>query len=213
MESRAVRAARPRPSERSRHFALGLMGALSLLSSCSGPPSPQTAAPKSKGPPPTLTELLPLKDKTVSSFRTESDLGEQGILMLEIFRPRQDLAELSIAGRIQRLHVTPTRISHAAGGILLQEPLQTGATFHGSFGEVTITETNAPFTVPAGAFQGCLTTVEESSRPPKRATSVYCPLVGLTQMVLESFGEDSGRLETSLTHHGERVDLDNGAVE
>ncbi len=207
METRA-----PLTTGKGAFYSLCLVCSL-CLNGCGG--STNSAKPESqvKGPPPTLEDLLPLKDKTVSSFATQSDLGDEGILMLEIFRPRHDLAELKIAGRVQRLHVTERRVAHASGGILLQPPLTRGATFRGSFGEVTITEVNASFTVPAGTYHGCLTTVEESLRPPKRSTTVFCPKVGLTHMVVESFGEESGRLETNLTHHGERVDLRNGSFD
>ena len=143
----------------------------------------------------------------MSSFEMSSDLGDEGLVILEIFRPRPDMAELTIAGRTQRLAIAPSRVSQLTGGIVLEEPLQKGHTFTGSFGPTTIVDTNVRVELPAGTFERCLTTVEESTRPPKRATSTYCPQIGLSHLVVETFGEEAIRLETKLRHHGPRVDL------
>jgi hypothetical protein len=172
--------------------------------------SQTTSAPpeqKAKAPPAKIEQVFPLKDKTVSNFNMSTDLGDEGILVLEIFRPRPELAELKIAGRVQRLAVEDNRISQASGGILLEAPLTKGRTFKGPFGTVTVAETNQLIKVPAGAFSGCLTTVEESTTPPKRSTSTYCPGVGLVKMQVESFGEGAGLVATELTYHGPRVEL------
>jgi hypothetical protein len=166
-----------------------------------------TLEPQVQTPPPTLSELLPLKDKTVSSFEMTSDLGEEGMLVLEIFRPRERLVELIIAGRAQRLLIEDTRVSLTSGGILLEEPLEPGHSFQGAFGVTTIVETDATVQVPAGKFERCLTTLEESTRPAKRAQSTYCPQVGLVEMAVETFGEDATILKTRLLNHGPRVDI------
>jgi hypothetical protein len=151
--------------------------------------------------------MLPLKDQTVSNFRMTTDLGEEGILVLEIYRPRPELAELKIAGRAQRLAIEDNRISQTTGGILLETPLEQGRSFVGSFGTVTITATGELVEVPAGTYSGCLTTVEESKAPPKRSTSTYCPGIGLVRMEVESFGESAGLVRTELTYHGPRIEF------
>lgn len=166
---------------------------------------PSGDAPAEK--PPELHQMLPLVDNTVSNFRMTTDLGEEGILVLEIFRPRPELAELEIAGRTQRLAIEDNRISQTTGGILLETPLEEGRSFKGSFGTVTITETGQLVEVPAGTYAGCLTTVEEATAPPKRSTSTYCPGIGLVVMEVESFGEGAGLVRTELTYHGPRVEI------
>lgn len=179
-----------------------------LLSACAAPPAASETPKKQHLPPPTLQELLPLKDKTVSNFQTESDLGDKGVLVLEIFRPRPEMAELKIAGTVRRLQVDAHRISHMTGGVLLEEPLEKGHSFQGSFGITTITEVDHQLELPAGHFEQCLVTVEESTQPPKRSTSTYCRDVGLVRLEIESFaGEGAGRLETRLIHHGPRVNV------
>ncbi len=180
----------------------------SSLLACGPARAPEANAPAAKLPPPTLSELLPLVDGTVSNFATESDLGDKGVLVLEIFRPRPEMAELKIAGTVRRLVVSKNRITQATGGTLLEEPLTVGHSFEGSFGTTKITEVDHRAELPAGTFEQCLVTVEESTRPPKRATSTYCRDVGLVSLVIESFGgDDSGRLETRLLHHGQRVNV------
>jgi hypothetical protein len=184
-----------------------LMG-LSGLVGCSAQKSSEDAqsAPPKKVPP--LHSFLPLKDRTVSSFEVTTDLGDKGILVLEIFRPRPELAELKIAGRVQRLTVEDNRISQATGGILLETPLEEGHSFKGSFGTVVIQKMDQVIEVPAGTYGGCLTTVEESTTPPKRSTSIYCPGIGLVAMTVESFdAEGPGEVSTRLTHHGPRVEI------
>jgi len=147
---------------------------------------------------------LPLQDDTISQFEMTTDGGEPGMFVLEISRPRDNLAELRIAGHVQRLHVEPTRIVHATGGTLLEEPLTVGHHFRGAFGEVTITDIAHTIDVPAGRFERCLVTVEESTAPARRATSVYCKEVGLVALTVEAFGADGGLLENRLTQHGPR---------
>lgn len=160
--------------------------------------SPRRAAP-------TLSEIFPFQDATVSQFETENDFGESGILILEIDRPRPDEAVLTIAGRRQRLTIGPDRIEHAGGGTLIERPLETGHQFRGSFGTVTIQSTTAQLRVPAGEFEQCLVLVEETIRVPKRSRSVYCRPVGLVELEVESFGAESARFTARLAQHGPRV--------
>lgn len=185
------------------------LAALVLAAPGCGPSAAPSTAPSAvvEEAPPELHQMLPLKDQTVSNFRMTTDLGDEGILVLEIYRPRPELAELKIAGRAQRLAIEDNRISQTTGGILLETPLKKGHTFIGSFGTVTISETSQLVTVPAGTFSGCLTTVEESTTPPKRSTSTYCPGIGLVLMEVESFGESAGLVRTELSYHGPRVEF------
>ncbi len=179
-----------------------------LASACaSSAPAHETPAPAPQAPP-SLAELLPLTDDTVLSYETTSDTGETGLLVFNVRRPRPDLAELDVAGRVQRLDVQSTGVSLRTGGYLLRAPIAAGATFQGSFGVVTITELGRRVTLPAGTFERCVVTVEESQRPFKRAQSTYCPGVGLVELIIEGeTGEDIGRVESRLKSYGKRVVL------
>lgn len=188
--------------------SLGLGTLIVLASGCAPKAAPKSApSPVVEEKPHELHQMLPLKDRTISHFQISTDLGDEGVLILEIYRPRPELAELKIAGRVQRLAIEDNRISQTTGGILLETPLEKGHTFIGSFGTVTITETNQLVKTKAGTHGGCLTTVEESKTPPKRSKSTYCPGIGLVMMEVESFGESAGLVRTELTYHGPRVEF------
>lgn len=176
-----------------------------FFSACAGPqPAPKNQ--NEKGAPSRLDLLLPLKDATISQFATTADGAMPGTFVLEISRPRPELAELRIAGRVQRLLIDAGRIRHATGGTLLEEPLERGHSYRGSFGTVTITKVDETITVPAGRFEHCLETVEESEQAAKRATSTFCPHVGLVSLRVEAFSGDVGLVENLLTQHGPRYE-------
>lgn len=177
-----------------------------LVVSCSSQKA-ESPLDESDRTPNDLSRMIPLKDRTVSNFHSESEVGD-GVLVLEYFRPRPDHAEIRLAGSVEHLRVSKDRVAYATGGVLLQLPLIKDATFPGSFGTVTIQEVDQVVSVPAGTYKGCLTAQEESKTPPKRATSVYCPDVGLVRYTIETFGEaETSSLFTTLKYHGPRVDL------
>lgn len=193
---------RPHAS-RARSFASALAPLFFGLLSC-GPASKKASPPPTPSTASALEHYLPLRHDTVSQFEMVTDGGEPGMFVLEISRPRDNLAELRIAGHVQRLDVTPTRILHATGGTLLETPLTVGHHFRGAFGEVTITDLHHTIQVPAGKFEHCLVTVEESATAPRRATSVYCPQVGLVALTVEAFGAEGGLVESRLMQHAPR---------
>jgi hypothetical protein len=199
-----------RETETSRAYARegrvvhGISVALCLLFVSCGSSTPQAKAPEVTRTPLPLESLLPLVDDTVSQFELIADGGEGSTFVLEIGRPRAELAELRIAGRVQRLVVERDRVRHATGGSLLELPLTVGHSFRGSFGVVTITRVNHAISVPAGAFEGCLTTVEESQQPTRRVSSVYCPALGLVSLSIEDLSSGGQLLENRLIQHGPR---------
>ncbi len=196
---------KPSLSRRPSGLLLSLCCSILLLAVCGCAEAPTPHAPSQEAAPPTrLQELLPLENDTVSQFETTSDGGPPGMFVLEIGRPRADLAELKIAGRVQRLLVDSKRIRHAVGGTLLEEPLTEGHHFRGSFGQVTIVDVDHTIEVPAGKFSHCLVTIEESTHPKKRATSTFCPGVGLVSLTVEAFGGGGELLKNRLMMHGPR---------
>jgi len=182
--------------------------ALGALSACASQQAHEASSRKAQLGPLKTAEVLPLTHKTVSRFTSQTEGGEQGSFVLEIFRPRVDLAELKIAGRVQRLIVRDDRVLHATGGELLGDPLEVGRSFQGAFGQVTITKVDVGIDLPAGHLDRCVTTVEESQMPPKRSTSTYCSKAGLVHMKVEA-GDASeiSELEARLVSHGPRMDV------
>jgi hypothetical protein len=155
---------------------------------------------------------LPLVHDTVFAYQTSSEAtGETGVLMMAVNRPRPDLAEVNIGGRVQRLDLVSDGIRHASGGYLLKSPLAVGSHFRGQFGEVKVSTLDRSVEVPAGKFTGCLETVEETRAPiAKRATTVFCPEVGIVMLVAEGTSDGEYTVERAvLRSHGPRIDINN----
>jgi hypothetical protein len=185
---------------------------LTAVTACGGAggsaPNKPTAATDPRAP----EHYLPLVNDTVFAYETSSEAtGERGVLMMSVRRPRPDRAEVVIGGRIQRLDLARDGIRHATGGFLLKPPLAVGTKFKGQFGEVKITTLDRSVEVPAGKFQRCLETVEETRAPtPKRATTVFCPEVGIVMLVAEGTSDGEYTVERAvLRSHGPRIDINN----
>jgi hypothetical protein len=179
---------------------------------CGGSAASATPKPAAPTDPLAPERYLPLVDDTVFAYETSSEAtGERGVLMMAVRRPRPDRAEIAIGGRIQRLDLGPDGIRQASGGYLLKPPLATGAQFRGQFGEVKVTTLDRAVEVPAGKFTGCLETVEETRSPvPKRATTVFCPEVGIVMLVAEGTSDGEYTVERAvLRSHGPRIDINN----
>jgi hypothetical protein len=175
---------------------------------CGKPPPPSAPPPRASTT--ALNRLLPLEDATVYSYDTVTEpSGDRGLLILEIRRPRPDMAELIVAGRTRRLIVNAHDIAHATGGWFLKEPLTVGATYQGDFGKVRITGVDKTITLPAGAYTGCLETTEEavSAEGEKRTVTLFCPGVGIAQRETEAEQEGMSATERiTLKSFGPRFD-------
>ena len=173
---------------RSRSLSLWLLG---LGAACAAAPEkPADTGPK-LGPTVGVVErFLPLPDDSVMAYDTvDEETSERGLVVLRIERPRPGRVELRDGGRVQRLAVMPDGVSHITGGYLLKAPIARGASFPGRFGQVTISRTDLKVSVPAGQFSGCVETIEEDSNGSKRATTVYCPDVGMVSLMAEGASE------------------------
>jgi hypothetical protein len=157
------------------------------------------AVPQARSEPPPaaaseLSRYVPFENNTVFSYETYiEDTNEHGILVFEISRPRPELAELSVAGRVRkRYYFEPGGVRSAQGGYLLKAPLAANAEWQGDDGKVKLTAINQTVEVPAGKFAGCLQTVEEAklSAATRTTTTVFCPGVGITTLQIE--GEQEG---------------------
>jgi len=186
-----------------------LLLAAFALTGCTTPPPAEapSEAPRREGPP-TLQDLLPLTDRTVSSFDAEGDPPGPTLVILEIERPTPERAELWIAGRPERLLLSWDSVQRLTGGLWLRTPLEEGATFPGSFGTVKILATEETVTVPAGTFTDCLLTEEKSPSEDKVALTTFCPGVGLTELLIQGQGaEGAESVHLRLRSHGPRVEL------
>ena len=183
---------------------LGVVPLFGLMLACSAPattPAAAPPAPAAEG----VERYMPLPAGFVYQYDVETDAGETGRMMMQVSRPRAGLVELDVAGKVQRLEVSPDAVSHVTGGYLLKAPLELGAEWKGQFGTVRVASVTRAIQTPAGAFDACVETVEEAATPPKRATSVYCLDVGLVRLHIEGeLGTEAGSVETTLRSYGPR---------
>lgn len=164
-------------------------------------PVARAPAPPAQG----VERYLPLPEGFVYQYDVETDTGETGRMMMQVSRPRAGLAELEVAGKVQRLELSAEGVRHATGGYLLKAPLEVGAEWKGQFGTVRVASVSRSIQTPAGGFQACVETVEEAMTPPKRATSVYCQDVGLVRLHIEGAdGDQVVSVETTLRSYGPR---------
>lgn len=158
-----------------------------------------------------LERYLPLEDGTVFSYDTASvDSGDKGLLIVQISRPRKGRADLRMGGRTERLELRPDGIAYLEGGYLLKGPLSAETTWRSKTGTVRVANLDEKVTVPAGEFNGCLRTVEETREPgvERTVTSVFCPHVGLVSVDVEGASDEGHQRETAvLKAFGPRVDL------
>ena len=169
----------------------GLLSVALLAAACGGA---DTEAKSGAASPPVTDaqRLFPLDHNTVFSYETETTDSGKGILVVEVSRPRATMAELKVAGRVSRLYVTAEGIQYPTGGFLLKSPVSDDGEWQGDFGKVSVTRIGQAVEVPAGKFQNCVETVEETDSPAfsKKTTSVYCPGIGMVSRHIE--GEAGG---------------------
>ena len=146
-----------------------------------------------------LSRYLPLENNTVFSYQTYiEDTNERGIVVFEIKRPRPELAELSIAGRVRkRYYFEAGGVRSGQGGYLLKSPLTLNSEWQGDDGKVRVTSIDQSVDVPAGKFSGCLQTVEEAQLPgaTRKTTTVFCPGVGITSLEIAAEQEGTSVLQ------------------
>lgn len=160
---------------------------------------------------PALAELerfLPLHDGHVLSYRVwlgNAGTAEQVIFQVERRSPAH--ASLRAGNHVRQLEISPGGVRLVTGGYLLVPPLEQGTEWTGAAGRVELSATGVAVDVPAGHFEGCLTTVELDARGAleRRIVTSYCPEVGIARIDVDD-GERLERFE--LLSFGPRVDID-----
>lgn len=171
---------------------LGLCLVLLALPCCGGEQQAKSPDGSVGGPVTDLERLYPLENNTVFSYVTTDDAGSIGIYVIEVSRPRPNLAELKIASKVHRREISADGIQVPGGGYVLRAPLTADAEWPGEFGKVAVKSLSRSIKVPAGEFGNCVETVESVSTPAfsKTATSVFCPGIGMVSYQFE--GEQDG---------------------
>jgi len=184
---------------------------------CGSPPEPKNSSSVAEtDASPEMERYLPLEDGTVFSYDTHSELrNAQGLLIVQVTRPRTGRVDLHMGSRTERLQFVPDGIAYVEGGYLLKAPLTKGNTWRGRTGMVRVESTDEAANVPAGKFVGCLRTVEESrdAALPRTVASLYCPHVGLVMVDVDGMTAEGHDRETAvLKSFGPRVDVTTHSV-
>ena len=197
-----------------RPFVGGAFPALlaACLSACSAapPPPPATAVQQPIDARPEIERYLPLENGTVFSYDTASETGRSGILIVQISRPRPDRVDLRMGAKTERLEITSDGVAYVEGGYLLKAPLTAGSTWKSKTGTVRVESADETAKVPAGQFEGCVRTLEETRDPgaSRVVRTVFCPHVGLVSIDVEATSDRGHERETAvLRSFGPRVDL------
>lgn len=140
----------------------------------------------------TVTNFFPLEEGKIYSYTTTA-AGDTGMLVAKVHRTDATHGELRMSNTTKRFVVTPESVALDDGRVILKAPLDVGAAWPGEHGGTTkVTSIDATAKVPAGAYAGCVQTVEEGGRPPgSRYTTTYCPGIGIVLLEVAAGGEQA----------------------
>jgi hypothetical protein len=157
---------------------------------------------------------FPLVDGNIYHYRTESfgdaPTVEEGVLMTKVHRISASHGELRTPSGNRKFElsaegvVTWTKAGDRA--FILKTPVAPGQTWLGEHGgETRVSATNVKVTVPAGTYDGCVTTLEERlGDKAVRVTTTFCPAVGVVALEASS----GARVERAqLAYYGPPIDL------
>lgn len=192
-----------------RKLALSLSGLGLLLAGCGGVPAVADApgATRIDG----IERYFPLADGMVYTYEvTREPIGVGDRVLIKVRRSTPQHATLLTGSRTRALTIQLGSIQRDGAGYVLREPLSVGAQWPGENGGKTrVVDINARVTVPAGTFSGCVKTVEDvGAEGESRVESVFCPDVGIAQLVVhESHGSSTAVQRFQLLTYGPPVDL------
>jgi hypothetical protein len=166
------------------------------LTACAGGPPPAASSPwlvpsegqKDVASGTALERFFPLVDGMVYTYRTQNEVGEEGLLVARVFRADPHHGELRFPTGSKTFEYAPDGVVlRARGGeavYVLKAPVQVGATWRGEHGgETKVLSVTASVDTPAGHYESCVQTMEQrlGDRPVRYATT-FCPDVGVVSL-------------------------------
>jgi hypothetical protein len=140
----------------------------------------------------------PLDLGSMWTFQLKMDPASPGMLSISCITMRDsDGANLLTGKRVQQLRVVEdgiVTVRPPSKAYLLRVPFALGEKWTGLDGStVTVTKVDAPMTVDAGTFSGCVETTETAGDATGSETlkTTYCPEVGPVQMEILTSGDET----------------------
>jgi hypothetical protein len=150
-------------------------------------------------------------DGTVLAYESvDEESGSRGMFITRVRRRGDRRVELATGTKTKTLEIVSDGVVRAGGGYLLKKPGEVGAEWPGADGaRVRVTSVDKAVSVPAGAFAGCVETVEERGGDARRrTTTVFCPDVGVVSIEVEAWaGAEHGLERAQLKSFGPAVDI------
>ena len=172
-----------------------LLLAAGVLSGCGNAPPPAAESPwllpsegakdVASGSP--VEPFFPLVDGMIYTYKTQNEVGEEGILIARVLRVDATHGKLTYGRGSKSFELRRDGVvlkTPDGDAYLLKAPLTEGASWRGEHGgKVTVLKANVSIDVIAGHYDGCVQTMEErlGDRPVRFATT-YCPGVGVVNM-------------------------------
>ena len=184
----------------------GLAFVVVLATAC-GDPKPAASPVAPKGPSVSSVDTyFPLEEGRLYHYVTTEN-GDTGMLVARVHRTDPTHGELRLSNASKRFVYSPEGVAYDGGAFILKAPLDVGATWPGEHGGTTkVTRTDATPKVQAGAYSGCVETVEEGGRPQgSKYATTYCPGVG---MVLLEIAVTGGEARAELKSYGMPVKIE-----
>jgi hypothetical protein len=139
-----------------------------------------------------VERYFPLEDGKIYNYVTNEG-GDTGMLVAKVHRTDPTHGELRLSNATKRFVYKPDGVGYEEGAYILKAPLDVGATWPGEHGGTTrVSAKDVSPKVLAGAYTGCIQTIEENGRPPgSRYTTTYCPDVGMVLLEVSAGGGEA----------------------
>ena len=167
---------------------------LLALTACGGPPPPASSpwlvpseGQKDVASNSPLERYFPLVDGMVYTYKTQNEVGEEGILVARVHRTDAQHGELRFPNGSKTFEFARDGVvlkARAGDTYVLKAPLEVGATWRGEHGGNTrVLSVTASVDTPAGHQESCVQTLEERlGDRPVRYSTVFCPGVGVVSL-------------------------------
>jgi hypothetical protein len=163
-----------------------------VLAGCGGekPAEVPVVAPPASGSP--VERFFPLEEGKMYHYVTNEG-GDTGMLVARVHRTDASHGELRMSNATKRFVFNPEGVAYEEGAYILKAPLEVGASWPGEHGGTTrVASKDAAPKLGAGAYEGCVQTVEEGGRPAgSRYTTTYCPGVGMVLLEVTAGGAEA----------------------